>query len=324
MFVVSAPGVLANDLRGIEPDGTAAPELRAVLVSGPRLIGDPGPFKPSEPFGQLTLKEDGSLTYVPPKNFHSETNPFNPALVQFSYRLGTQPTDPTTTATLCIEAVNDQPIAFGGSTSMTIGTTSSKDISVPSGVDVETASTNLQYIIVRQPDHGSVTYTSKPTTFRYIPPKGGIQKSTFFQIKAIDRGSDAGFGESTRDSAAATVSITATIAKPTLISKTGILSKGYLNNATVLFDANFNGLQDTVLHVDPDSGESISVDEPTTNTRADGSYELEIPVEFDRNGDGRLSDAEGRIVILGGSTSAPDCLMKRSCTAVLNQLQSRR
>ncbi len=61
--------------------------------------------------------------------------------------------------------------------------------------------------------------------------------------------------------------------------------------------------------VDPDSGESISVDEPTTNTRADGSYELEIPVEFDRNGDGRLSDAEGRIVIFGGvdlSTGLPN------------------
>ncbi|MBZ8180643.1 FG-GAP-like repeat-containing protein [Oscillatoria salina] len=67
----------------------------------------------------------------------------------------------------------------------------------------------------------------------------------------------------------------------------GKASQGYLDNATVYLDANFNGILDS--------------NEPNTITNEDGSYNLEIPFNiFDSNDNGEIDSEEGRLVFTDG------------------------
>ncbi len=83
---------------------------------------------------------------------------------------------------------------------------------------------------------------------------------------------------------------------------------GYIVDATVFFDANGNGVADFLdLNSNgiQDEGEPS---EPAAITRADGSVELSIPMEFDSDGDGRLTERDGQLVVVGGidlSTGLP-------------------
>ena len=70
-------------------------------------------------------------------------------------------------------------------------------------------------------------------------------------------------------------------------NSSGVGSNGFIDGATVFFDANFNGLLD--------EGESV------TTTDASGSYGLDIGVEFDLNGDGKFDTTEGRLILQGGT-----------------------
>jgi hypothetical protein len=62
---------------------------------------------------------------------------------------------------------------------------------------------------------------------------------------------------------------------------------GPIAGATVFFDANLNGLQDT--------------DEPFTTTDSTGNYDLAISNEFDTNGNGTIDPSEGVYVLVGGT-----------------------
>jgi hypothetical protein len=75
---------------------------------------------------------------------------------------------------------------------------------------------------------------------------------------------------------------------------------GYIDGGSVFFDANGNGIPDFLdLNGNgiQDEGEP---DEPTATTAADGSFQLPIPLAFDRDGDGQLSADEGTLVVTGG------------------------
>ena len=62
---------------------------------------------------------------------------------------------------------------------------------------------------------------------------------------------------------------------------------GPISEATVFFDANLNGVQDT--------------DEPFTATDSTGNYQLAISNEFDTNGNGTIELSEGIYVLVGGT-----------------------
>ncbi|MEC4988218.1 MAG: Ig-like domain-containing protein [Oscillatoria sp. PMC 1068.18] len=67
----------------------------------------------------------------------------------------------------------------------------------------------------------------------------------------------------------------------------GKSTQAYIEGATIFFDRNFNL--------------SLDEDEPFTLTKADGSYDLNLnPVEYDLDGDGELTIADGQVVSLGG------------------------
>ncbi|MEG3934322.1 Ig-like domain-containing protein, partial [Microcoleus sp. T3_B1] len=74
-------------------------------------------------------------------------------------------------------------------------------------------------------------------------------------------------------------------------AKQGTVQASYISTATLFFDANLNGVQDA--------------SEPFTQTKADGSYEIEIPLEtFDTNKNNSLDPSEGKLVAIGGTDTA--------------------
>ncbi|MEG4838228.1 Ig-like domain-containing protein, partial [Microcoleus sp. B9-D4] len=74
-------------------------------------------------------------------------------------------------------------------------------------------------------------------------------------------------------------------------AKQGTVQASYIDGATLFFDANLNGVQDA--------------SEPFTQTKADGSYEIEIPLEtFDTNKNNSLDPSEGNLVAIGGTDTA--------------------
>ena len=74
-------------------------------------------------------------------------------------------------------------------------------------------------------------------------------------------------------------------------SKFGVAIDGYIEGGTVFFDANFNGVQDA--------------NEPFTTSDANGFYDLDIPLDtFDTNNNGLIDNAEGNIVVFGGTDTA--------------------
>jgi len=73
----------------------------------------------------------------------------------------------------------------------------------------------------------------------------------------------------------------------------GSVSNGHIANATVFFDANFNGRIDSL--------------EPVTTSDADGRYTLDVDLRtFDRNRNGRIDADEGQLVVFGGTDTSMD------------------
>ncbi len=72
--------------------------------------------------------------------------------------------------------------------------------------------------------------------------------------------------------------------------KTGVVIDGYIQGATIFFDANKNGVKD-------DS-------EPFATTDEKGEYELDIPDIFDTNKNGNFDPEEGNLVAFGGTDTA--------------------
>ena len=65
---------------------------------------------------------------------------------------------------------------------------------------------------------------------------------------------------------------------------------GYIEGATIFFDANKNGVKDA--------------SEPFSTTDAKGEYELDIPDSFDTNKNGEIDPEEGNLVAFGGTDTA--------------------
>jgi Ca2+-binding RTX toxin-like protein len=81
---------------------------------------------------------------------------------------------------------------------------------------------------------------------------------------------------------------------------TGQVLDGYVSAATVFLDANQNGILD-FQDIDNDGiRDADEQTEPSTVTRADGSYSLMVIAAFDLNGNGRYDPAEGTLVVTGG------------------------
>jgi PKD repeat protein len=79
---------------------------------------------------------------------------------------------------------------------------------------------------------------------------------------------------------------------------------GYIQNGIVFFDANKNGVLDFLdLNLDgiQDPNEQSEIG---FFTEADGWASIEVPAEFDRNGDGVIDSTEGQLVVTGGIDSA--------------------
>ena len=75
---------------------------------------------------------------------------------------------------------------------------------------------------------------------------------------------------------------------------------GHLQNATLFFDANFNARRD-FLDLDEDGVFSAGdLVEPAFETVLDGSTLIDIPLEFDLNGDGFFDSSEGQWSVIGG------------------------
>ncbi len=148
-LTVSAPGVLDNDA---DPENDT---LTAVEVNGPSN-------------GALTLVEDGSFTYKPNKDYNGTDT--------FTYK-ATDGQDPgnTATATITVNAVNDQPVANPDSA------TTQKDNAVKISVltnDEDADGDQLTVSNPTQPTNGQVDCTQAGEC-TYTPSSGFTGQDTF-------------------------------------------------------------------------------------------------------------------------------------------------
>ncbi len=75
-----------------------------------------------------------------------------------------------------------------------------------------------------------------------------------------------------------------------IVTKNGVVIDGYIEGATIFFDANKNGVKDG--------------NEPFSTTDVKGEYELDIPDSFDTNKNGNFDPEEGNLVAFGGTDTA--------------------
>jgi Ca2+-binding RTX toxin-like protein len=75
-----------------------------------------------------------------------------------------------------------------------------------------------------------------------------------------------------------------------IVTKKGVVIDGYIEGATIFFDANKNGVKDA--------------NEPFSTTDAKGEYELDIPDSFDTNQNGNFDPEEGNLVAFGGTDTS--------------------
>jgi Ca2+-binding RTX toxin-like protein len=83
--------------------------------------------------------------------------------------------------------------------------------------------------------------------------------------------------------------------------KKGVVIDGYIQGATIFFDANKNGVKDA--------------NEPFSTTDAKGEYELDIPDSFDTNKNGNFDPEEGNLVAFGGTDTATGLLLETPVSA---------
>ncbi|MFK8114599.1 MAG: dockerin type I domain-containing protein [Rubripirellula sp.] len=93
---------------------------------------------------------------------------------------------------------------------------------------------------------------------------------------------------------------------PQVGTRTGTAANGYLEDATVFFDANRNGLLDE--------------GEPTASTQADGSFSLSVLRSLDTNSNGTYDDEEGVLVAVGGVDSGTGLIQRSLLRAPADSL----
>ncbi|MCO6042735.1 Ig-like domain-containing protein [Aeoliella sp. ICT_H6.2] len=279
LSIAVSGGVLANDFQGV------GDPLQAFLVDPPRV-------------GNLTLKEDGSFTYQPPRNFNGD--------VFFTYRVGTEATDPVGTAQLQILPVNDRPLAKSQTISILSGSTSPISITL-SGSDVETSASELQFQVLTLPSVGTLDLSkSTQGVLTYTPPKGGFDTKTSFQFFVRDNGDRSVINSLT--SSPATIDLVPK-SVTTSISLIGKSFNSYVDGGLVFLDFNGNRI------VDETEIEGVVVAEPVATTLADGGFVLEVPEAADRNHNGKLDAAEGQLVLIGGEVASTGLPLSISLTA---------
>jgi len=151
-----APGVLANDF---DVDGD---RLTALLAEEPRV-------------GELSLREDGSFSYVPPAEFNGE--------VQFSYQADDgMATSEAVTVTITVLEVGDVPVASDDSFTInedTILTVTTEDSILNNDIDVEEA--ELDAILVSSTEFGELVL-ARDGTFVYTPEEDFFGTDSFVYV----------------------------------------------------------------------------------------------------------------------------------------------
>ena len=147
---VSAPGVLSND------SDAEGQQLTAALVSGPA-------------HGTLTLRVDGSFSYVPAPNYFGADS--------FTYTANDGVlSSGAVRVSLQVTPVNDVPLARPDTLNVPKNGSATVDaLANDTDVDGDT----LTVVAFTQGRHGSVTYNAATLSFRYTPDKGFRGTDTF-------------------------------------------------------------------------------------------------------------------------------------------------
>jgi hypothetical protein len=150
-------------------------------------------------------------------------------------------------------------------------------LTLPDGSPLENGGSNTNWLTLQSNPWGNTI------TFTGTPPSG----SQPFQAKLIATDS---YGASSEQIF-------------TVTTKDGRwVIDGYISGATVFFDANKNGIQDT--------------NEPSTTTDTGGKFNLDIPFEtFDTNKNGEIDPSEGNLVATGGIDTATGLPLETPVTA---------
>jgi VCBS repeat-containing protein len=161
-LTVNSPGVLGNDS---DSDGDS---ITAVLVSGPS-------------HGSLSLKADGSFTYVPVANYNGSDS--------FTYKAsdGTN-NSVAATVTLTINSVNDAPVAAGDSYSTDENATLNVGASGVLANDTDADGDAMTAVLVSGPAHGSLMLNANGS-FTYTPA-ANYNGSDSFTYRADDGQAD--------------------------------------------------------------------------------------------------------------------------------------
>jgi VCBS repeat-containing protein len=274
-------GVLANDF---EVDGDP---LEVILVDGPT-------------HGQLTLRSDGSLTYVPEANFHGDDS--------FTYKVDDGTADSNTaTVVLRVTSVNDPPVADGESYATDEDTT--LVVGASEGVlvgDTDVEGSDLTATLVDPPEHGNVQLAADGS-FTYTP-NDNFHGQDGFTYRADDGQDESNLAEVTID--------VAPVDDPTVAADDLFT----LNEDQTLDRDAVDGVLANDFEVDGDPLEVILVDGPThgqLTLNSDGSFSYVPETNFhgddsftykvnDGVSDSNLATAELRVTSVNDPPVADD------------------
>ncbi|MGE0758199.1 MAG: hypothetical protein AB7O38_14315 [Pirellulaceae bacterium] len=154
---------------------------------------------------------------------------------------------------------------------------------------------NTQYLVFKRGEP-----TTRTVTFKVLQDSTSEFDERFKVVLGTPRryGTSSQYGIVTDGVAIATI-LNDDI-NPRAMRYNALVVKGYVDGGSVFFDANGNQSRDFWDVNDNGIQDADEPEEPTTTTVADGRFELLVPVEFDRNGDGDLSADEGTVIASGG------------------------